>query len=52
MYINIRVYNIIYIYIYMYSGRTGNILLHPSHSSIRLHVESRCDVNVKTVLRF
>ena len=24
---------------------TGNILVHPSHSSICLHVESKCDVD-------
>ena len=28
------------------SSRTGNILVHPSHSSIRLRVESKCDVDV------
>ena len=28
------------------SSRTGNILLHPSHSKIRLYVESKCDVDL------
>ena len=28
------------------SSRTGNILVHPSQSNIRLHVESKCDVDV------
>ena len=32
--------------IYNDSSRTGNILVPPSHSSIRFHVESKCDVDV------